>query len=156
MIARIETIDQIKPTFREYLNYMSQFFDIKDRRSWCEGALKYLQRYSTEEDRHIYILKESETIIGFAFINKHFRFNHDGFAVAEFYIKKDHERKGFGRKLAEHVFAQFYGNWEVAVSLQNSSAREFWRRVVSTYTAGNFVEKRTCLFSGYGFLFNNA
>ena len=156
MIARIENIDEIKPTFREYLNYMSQFFDIKDRRSWCEGALKYLQRYSTEDDRHIYILKESETIIGFAFINKHLRFNHDGFAVAEFYIKKDHERKGFGRKLAEHVFAQFSGNWEVAVSKKNHSARVFWKQVVSSYTGGNFVEKRIGSFSGYGFLFNNA
>jgi predicted acetyltransferase len=135
---------------------MSQFFDIKDRRSWCEGALKSLQRYSTEDDRHIYILKESETIIGFAFINKHFRFNHDGFAVAEFYIKKDHERKGFGRKLAEHVFAQFSGNWEVAVSKKNHSARVFWKQVVSSYTGGNFVEKRIGSFSGYGFLFNNA
>ena len=156
MIVRIENIDEIKPIFREYLNYMSQFYEINDQDSWCEGALKYLQRYSIEDDRHIYIMKEAGSIIGFALVNKDLRFNNDGFAVAEFYIQKDHERKGYGRKLAEHVFAQFSGNWEVAVSSKNRSAREFWKQVVSSYTYGKFTEKRTRSFSGYGFLFNNA
>ena len=102
------------------------------------------------------ILKESEIIIGFALVNKHLRFNHDGFAIAEFYIQKDHERNGCGRRLAEYVFAQFPGNWEVAVSLKNNSALAFWKQVVSSYTYGKFIEKKTCSFSGYGFLFNNA
>ena len=156
MIARIETIDEINPIFRKYLNYMCQFYEINDRDSWCEGALKYLQRYSVEDGRHIYILMESESIIGFALVNKHLRFNNDGFAVAEFYIQEEYQRKGYGRKLAEHVFAQFSGNWEVAVSLKNNSAREFWKHVVSSYTYGKFIEKKTCSFSGYGFVFNNA
>jgi predicted acetyltransferase len=156
MIVKIETIEEIKPIFIEYLNYMSQFFDINDHDSWCEGALKNLQQYSVEHDRHIFILIESESIIGFALINKHFRFNHDGFAIAEFYIQKEHERKGYGRKLAEHVFSQFCGNWEVAVSLKNNLARDFWKQVVSSYTGGKFMEKRRVSFDGYGFLFNNA
>jgi predicted acetyltransferase len=156
MIARIETIDIIKPIFREYLGYMSQFFEINDYDSWCEGALKKLQTYPIEEDRHIYILKESESIVGFGLVNKHLRFNNDGFAVAEFYIQKDHERKGNGRKLAEHIFSQFSGDWEVAVTLKNDSAQVFWKQVVSSYTYGKFIEKRKSSFSGYGFLFNNA
>ncbi len=156
MIARIETIDEIKPIFKEYLAYMSQFFAIADYDSWREGALKHLQLYPIKNDRHIYIIKESESIIGFAFVNKHLRFNNDGFAVAEFYIQKNHERKGYGRRLAEHVFAQFPGNWEVAGTLKNKSARVFWKQVVSSYTHYKFIEKRKSSFSGYGFLFNNA
>ncbi len=156
MILRIETVDEIKPIYSEYLNYMSQFFDINDHDSWCEGALKYLQRYSVEDDRYIYILTGSDSIIGFAFVNKHLRFNKDGFSVAEFYIQKKHEKKGYGRRLAEHVFGQFLGNWEVAVSLKNILARKFWKQVVSSYTDGKFIEKKTPSFSGYGFVFNNA
>ena len=156
MIFQIETIDEIKPIFIEYLNYISQFFDIKDHESWCVGALKSLSRYLVEDDRYIYILMELDSIIGFAFVNKHLRFNNDGFAVAEFYIQKKHERKGYGRKLAEHVFAQFPGNWEVAVSLKNNSAQEFWKKVLSSYTLGKYIEKTTGSFSGYGFVFNNA
>jgi predicted acetyltransferase len=156
MIIKIETIEEIKPIFIEYLNYMSQFFEINDHHSWCEGALKHLQRYEVEHDRHIFILMELESIIGFALVNKHLRFNNEGFAVAEFYIQKEQQRKGYGRSLAEHVFAQFCGNWEVAVSLKNKLARAFWKQVVSSYTGGKFIEKRTSSFSGNGFVFNNA
>lgn len=156
MITRIDTIDEIKPIFKEYLAYISQFFAIADYDSWCEGALKYLPRYSIKNDWHIYVIKESESIIGFAFVNKHLRFNTDGFAVAEFYVQKNHERKGYGRRLAEYVFAQFPGNWEVAVTLKNNSAWVFWKEVVSSYTHYKFIEKRKSSFNGYGFLFNNA
>jgi len=155
MIVRIETIDEIKPIYREYLDYMRRFFEIHNFDSWCKGAMKNLQHYSIAVDRHIYILKESESIIGFALVNKHFRFNTDGFAVAEFYIQKAHERKGYGRKLAEHVFTQHTGNWEVAVSLKNKSALTFWKQVVSSYTEGNFIKKRNSSFCGYGFVFNS-
>jgi len=154
MITRIKTIDEIKSIFKAYLKYMSQFFEIAHYDSWCKGALKNLQRYSMADDRHIYILKESLVIIGFAMINKHLRFNTDGFAVAEFYIQKGYEKKGYGRKLAEHVFAKFPGNWEVAVTLKNSSALIFWEQVVSSYTDGKFIKKQKASFSGYGFVFN--
>jgi len=156
MITRINTIDEIKPIFTEYLAYICQFFAIADYDSWCEGALKNLSLYSIKNNRHIYIIKKSESIIGFAFVNKHLRFNTDGFAIAEFYIRKNYEKKGYGRRLAEHVFEQFPGNWEVAVALKNNSARLFWKQVLSFCTHDTFIEKRNSSFSGYGFLFNNA
>lgn len=156
MIARIKTIDEIKPIFRTYLDHMSRFFEIHDFDSWCNGALKNLRRYLTAEDRYIYILKKSDAVIGFALVNKHFRFNTDGFAMAEFYIQKEHEKKGHGRKLAEHVFTRLPGNWEVAVSLKNTSALLFWKQVVSAYTDGQFIRKRHPSFNGDGFIFSTS
>ena len=153
-ITRIKTINEIKPIFREYLDYMSQFFLIHDIESWCKGALKNLQRDYIADDRYIYILKKSDSIIGFAMVNKHLRFNSKGFAVAEFYIQKNHEQKGYGRKLAEHVFEKFPGSWEVAVSIKNKSALVFWKQVVSSYTEGKFNKKWNASFRGYGFVFN--
>ena len=153
MITRIKTIDEIKPMYKAYLDYMRQFFKIYNFDSWCKSALKNLQRYTMADDRYIYILKKPGSIIGFALVNKHFRFNTDGFAVAEFYIQKNHERKGYGRKLAEHIFAQSSGNWEVAVSLKNKSALVFWEQVVSPYTDGKYIKKRKASFNGYGFIF---
>ena len=155
MITRIQTINPIKPIFREYLDYMSQFSLIHDVESWCKSALKNLQLYSIADDRYIYILKKSDTIIGFAMVNKHLRFNSKGFAVAEFYIQKNHEKKGYGRRLAEHLFEKLPGNWEVAVSLKNKSALVFWNQVVSSYTDGKFIKEWNASFSGYGFIFNN-
>ncbi len=156
MIERLESIDEIKPLFIEYLDYMSQFFEITDFDSWCKGALKNLKVYSTAKDRHIYTLKKSKAIIGFAFVNKHLRFNNDGFAIAEFYIQKKYAKKSYGRKLAEHIFGQFPGNWEVAVSLKNNSALVFWKHVISSYTYDKFIQQNHSSFNGYGFLFNNA
>ncbi|WP_457551318.1 GNAT family N-acetyltransferase [Desulfobacula sp.] len=146
----------IIPIYREYLDYMSQFYEIDNFDRWCQGALKNLNDYSTGKDRHIYIFKKADLIIGFALVNKHSRFNRDGFSIAEFYIQKRYEKKGYGRRLAEHVFAQFPGNWEVAVSLKNNLALGFWKQVVSSYTYGKFIEKNVSSFSGSGLLFNNA
>ena len=156
MITRTEIIDEMKPIYREYLGYMSQFYKIHNFDSWCKGALKNLQLYPIADDQHIYILKKSESIIGFALVNKHLRFNNDGFAMAEFYIQKRYDGKGHGRRLAEHVFEQFTGNWEVAVTFKNKSALLFWEQVVSSYTNGKFIKKGFSSFKGYGFIFNTA
>ena len=156
MITRIETVNEIIPIFKEYLAHISQFLPIKDYGPWSEGALKHLRLYEINSGRHMYVIREPESIIGFALINKHLRFNADGFAVAEFYIQKDRERKGHGRRLAEYVFAQFPGNWEVAVASTNTAARMFWRQVLSSYTHDTFTESRNTSFDGYGFLFSNA
>ncbi len=156
MISKIKTIDEVTPIFKDYMKHMSQFFEISNYDSWCDGGLKNLQLYSTKQDRHIYILSHSKSIIGFAFVNKHLRFFSDGSAIAEFFIQKQYQGNGFGRKLAQYVFSQFPGNWEIAVTFKNKSARSFWQKVVSSYTSGDFIEKQNALNHGFGFLFNNA
>lgn len=156
MITRLEGTADIVPIFKEYLECMSHYFVVNDHDSWCKGALKNLNKYSMDPDRHIYIVRESGFIIGFAFVNKHLRFNRDGFAVAEFYIQKAHVRKRTGSRLAEYVFEQFPGNWEVAVTSNNHSARLFWKQVVSSYTHETYSEKVSHAFDGCGFLFNNS
>ncbi|MBU1171180.1 MAG: GNAT family N-acetyltransferase [Proteobacteria bacterium] len=147
---------EIIPVFNTYLAYMSQFYSIHDYDSWCEGALKHLNRYFMDDDHAVYVVREKDEIIGFSLINKHLRFNKHGYAVAEFYIQKDHERKGYGRMLAEYVFDTYPGPWEVTVAMKNNSARMFWKQVVSLYTHDHFLEKQTPSFDGYGILFNNA
>ncbi|WP_300464341.1 GNAT family N-acetyltransferase [Desulfobacula sp.] len=156
MISRTDTITDVKPIYQEYLEYIRQFFNITHPASWRETAVKNLHRYAMAEDRHIYTLKVSGAVIGFALINQHLRFNSDGVAMAEFYIQKGHGRKGYGRQLAEHVFGLFSGHWEVAVTRTNTAALVFWEQVVSTYTKGRFLKKRHPSFHGYGFVFNTA
>ena len=154
MIVKLEIIDTIKPIFKAYLDYISQFYEIEHHNAWCNGALKNLQKYSVEPDHHMYALIKSESIIGFAMVNKHFRFNTDGFAIAEFYIQKEHEKKGYGRTLAEHVFEQHKGPWEVAVSSKNNLAHKFWIQVLSSYTNDTFQEKKASSFNGPCFIFS--
>jgi predicted acetyltransferase len=155
MIARIQTIEEIVPIFTQYLGCVGKFYEIYDFNAWCGTALKNLKRDFLSADQQIYGLTKSGDIIGFAQVNKHLRFNKDGVAIAEFYIGKDHARRGWGRKLAEHVFAQYSGNWEVAVSANNGGGLLFWQQVICAYTSGKYMEKKHVVFKGNGFLFNN-
>ena len=156
MITKTKSIEEVKPIFKEYLDYISRFFEIKDHESWCKTALKNLKKYQNESGGHIFVLNESLTLLGFAMINRHFRFNEEGYAIAEFYIRPEHQKKGLGRKLAEHVFSEFPGPWEVAVSLKNTSAQAFWEKVIARYSKGRHVIKQGGAFQGYGYLFNNS
>lgn len=156
IILRTETIDRIEPVYREYLAYMSRFFEIVDVESWSKKAVKNLHRYLTAQDHHIFIVEVSGAVIGFGLVNGHLRFNDDGLAVAEFYIQKAHEKNGHGRRLAEVIFEQFPGNWEVAVTKKNKAALAFWEQVVSAYTAGQFIKKTSPCFAGYGFIFRTS
>ena len=113
----------------------------------CQGV-----QFSTG---HRYLLGEPNNI-GFALVNKHLEFQKDGFAVAEFYVKKDHERNGYGREMANYLFSEYLGNWEVSVAANNNSAMLFWERVLSVYTNGNYIKKLNSTGTKYGFLFNNA
>jgi len=154
--AQIKTIEEILSIYKVYLKYMSRFLGISDYGPWQAVALKNLKRYLIEDDRHIFILKTDDSVIGFALINKHLRFAKDGFAIAEFFIQKKYGKKGYGRKLAEYIFIQYPGNWEIAVALNNHSARKFWKQVLASYTGGDFTEKIKPSFNGSGFLFNNS
>lgn len=155
MIARIHTIEEIVPIFTQYLGCVGRFYEICDVNGWRDGALKNLKRDFPAADQQIYGLRDSIDIIGFALVNEHLRFNTDGVAIAEFYIGKDHARCGRGRDLAEYVFDQYPGNWEVAVSAKNREGRLFWQRVIGAYTSGNYMEETHAVFKGNGFLFNN-
>ncbi len=154
MIYRLESINEIIPIFREYLGFMSRFYNINDYDAWCNGALKNLQRYSKSDNGYGYVAKKSGTVIGFGLVNRHLRFNKDGFAVSEFYIQDGHRRKAYGRRLAGHLFNRLPGNWEVAVALKNSPAMQFWDEVISSYTDNQFLKKENESFGGYGFVFN--
>jgi len=152
---QIRKINEIKPIFKEYLDFMRQFFKIYNYDAWCKGAFKNLQQYSMADDRYIFVLKKSGSVFGFALVNRHLRFNSRGLAIAEFYIKKGNEKKGYGRNLAEHIFRKFPGQWEVAVTSTNKSGLMFWEKVVSSYTRQTFLKKKKASFHGYGFIFNN-
>ncbi len=156
MILKTKNISEIKDLYKDYLNYISQYFNIKNLEAWRETALAHLKKYSTDTNRHLYIIKDSDTTFGFALVNQHFRFIKTGSAIAEFYIKDEYKRKGFGKNLAEHVFTKHPGDWEVAVSKKNNLALKFWKKTISCVTKEDFKQVRNESFDGYGFVFNNS
>ncbi|NGX45982.1 MAG: hypothetical protein K940chlam2_01163 [Chlamydiae bacterium] len=60
--------------------------------------------------------------------------------ICEFYILPDFRERGIGEKFAHAVFNRFPGKWQVRQIEGADAARAFWRKVVGSYTSGNFEE----------------
>jgi len=157
-IRETKNIGAVKPLFRQYMEHMTQFFPIKpkDKASWINNALTYLDLYHSEADRRIYISSNNNVIIGFAFINSYFRFNASGKAVAEFYISEDYQTRGLGRELAEYTFSMQPGLWEVCVAAKNTPGYDFWDKTISAYTDSDYTIMQTQTYDGCGFAFQNS
>ena len=61
--------------------------------------------------------------------------------MAEFFITRARRRLGIGATAVRLIFSRFTGRWEITEYLRNASAVSFWRRVVASYTRGNYRER---------------
>ncbi|MEL7430991.1 MAG: GNAT family N-acetyltransferase [Chlamydiota bacterium] len=101
-----------------------------------------LSSYLEKADRHAFLVKVDEELAGFVLINKLGSTPDVDWNVGEFFIVSKFQGKGVGRHVAEQVFDQFPGVWETSQILENTAAIEFWDRVVSQYTNGQFEKTR--------------
>jgi predicted acetyltransferase len=69
--------------------------------------------------------------------------------MGEFFVARQHRRRGIGRRMATVLFHTLGGRWEVREIPANIPARRFWRRVIADYTGGTFTEARET-FAAYG------
>ena len=60
--------------------------------------------------------------------------------ILEFYVVPAFRGKGIGEKMACAVFDIYPGKWQVRQIKGADEAREFWRKIISKYTSGNFKE----------------
>jgi predicted acetyltransferase len=63
------------------------------------------------------------------------------YRMAEFFITRATRRLGIGATAVRLIFSRFAGRWEITEYLRNATAVSFWRRVVASYTAGNYLER---------------
>ena len=156
MIKELKSTKEVLPLFHSYMKYMSQFFDIKNYDDWLENQIKYINMYDTEKNRFVYAMYESNKMIGFSFVNDYLKLNAKGLAIAEFYIEPEKQHKGYGAKLAAHIFNEFPGDWEISVIKNNLNAQKFWQSVITTFTKNKFKTHKVPSYDGYVFTFNNA
>jgi len=122
------------------------------------GEYKYLNSYWEKENRFPYFIKINNEIIGFVLVNGHTLVNKDGKNIAEFYIKKEFRKNGFGKMIAIKVFDLFKGNWEIREIEENLNARTFWIKVIDNYTDHRFKETKMKNQDWFGWIqtFNNS
>ena len=63
------------------------------------------------------------------------------YRMAEFFITRAMRRLGIGATAVRLIFSRFAGRWEITEYLRNTAAVSFWRRVVASYTRGDYRER---------------
>ncbi|MGE5704730.1 MAG: GNAT family N-acetyltransferase [Clostridia bacterium] len=65
---------------------------------------------------------------------------HPCFLIKEFFVAKQFNGRGVGKKAAFLAFDLYKGNWIVTQIKPNLPAQAFWRKVIASYTNQNFTE----------------
>jgi predicted acetyltransferase len=102
---------------------------------------KDLSRYWTEPNRYPFLIKVDGELAGFALINNKGTTPDVDWDMGEFFVIAKFQGKGVGRHAAEKFFDQFPGIWEVRQMVANQPAIDFWRRVIESYTHGQFTSE---------------
>lgn len=94
------------------------------------------------DDLHIYLIKVDRRWAGFAWVASGGyvdpRSTH--FLMDEFFVLRKYRRRGVGEWAAVWLFNHYSGTWEVGEIPENTEAQQFWRTVISRYTAGHYRE----------------
>lgn len=151
---------QVKADEKDILYRLLQFA-LYDGRFYINNELneygifeyKYFDDYFTDSTRDKYFIKFEEKLVGFVLINENNKFNQTGKTIAEFLIIPNFRRHHIGKKAAILSFEQYPRNWEVQPMENNPGAYNFWEKVISEYTNGNYEVKNDK--NENVFIFNN-
>lgn len=104
-----------------------------------------LSSYCEKPDRYALLIKVYDELAGFVLINKVGSTPDVDWHIGEFFIVSKFQGKGVGRYVAEQIFNQFPGVWETSQIPENKAAIDFWEKVVTHYTNGQFEKSYTII-----------
>ena len=90
------------------------------------------------------VIAQSQLPVGFAMVARGAAGGAD-YRMGEFFIDRAHRNLGLGQGAVQLILDRFAGRWEITEYQRNPVAVKFWRRVVTTYTGGQFQER---IFNG--------
>jgi predicted acetyltransferase len=97
--------------------------------------------YFTDDNHRAYFIKVDDELAGFIFLDLTGLIPGAEYFVSEFFIMAKFQGHGVGQKVAVQLFNEFKGKWALGVIPENVSALAFWRKVIPTYSKGNFREQ---------------
>jgi predicted acetyltransferase len=99
-----------------------------------------LKSYFDHPNHAFFIMIGSEKA-GFALINKVGSTPDVDWNMGDFFILAKFQKSGIGQTIVKAILQKFPGLWEIGSMPENSRAISFWRKVVSNYTKGHFLEE---------------
>lgn len=124
----------------ELYQYDFSEFEDTDLDDHAMFGYAYLDHYWVEENRWPYLVRLDGKLAGFVLVSYHTLLSGKGCSISEFFILRKYRRRGVGRKTARWIFDHHPGTWEVYEMEKNLPAQEFWHKVITEYTGGNFTE----------------
>ena len=129
------TADQ-RPILENLLElYVHDFSEFHAVALGTDGRFGYpdLGLYWLEPERHPFLARVDGDLAGFALVRK--TASIDGskavWDMAEFFVLGGMRRRGMGTELAQAVWAEFPGAWQVRVMQSNLRAQLFWASVIA-------------------------
>lgn len=126
----------------ELYNYDFSEFTKDDVNEFGLYDYKYLDNYWNEPNRFPLFIKVNGKYAGFALIRKikNDSSNDVYNSIAEFFVMKKYRKMGVGRTAVINLFEKYKENWEISVIKENKPAQIFWKKVISKYSNGNYIE----------------
>lgn len=101
-----------------------------------------LQRWLVDRTANLLTILDDQQPVGFAMVARETLASKQiDFRMAEFFVTREHRRRGVGRSAVRLIFDRFAGRWEILEYSRNPAAVTFWRKVVSAYTRGDYRER---------------
>jgi predicted acetyltransferase len=101
-----------------------------------------LQRWLVDRSAALLTILDEQAPVGFAMVVRETLASRQAeFRMAEFFVARSSRRRGVGRSAVRLILDRFAGRWEIVEYSRNPAAVNFWRKVVSGYTRGEFRER---------------
>lgn len=99
----------------------------------------------TSTNRYPFLIRADGNLAGLAMMTQRESSRYTGemnvMDLQEFFVMAAFQRRGIGTQAAKALFDMFPSRWEVFQLSRNSNAQTFWRKVISDYTAGIYLER---------------
>jgi predicted acetyltransferase len=102
-----------------------------------------LKSYFKQTQRYPFLVRVAGHPAGFVMVNKVGTTPDVDWNMGEFFVAAPYQRRKIGQTIAQLVFAQFPGIWEVAVIPENTGALKFWLKTISSLNDDFTQERKT-------------
>ncbi len=118
---------------QKYLYEMTNYYDdVMDQKGNYQYG--YFDLYFTEEQRKAYFIYVDKKLVGFVMINPYSYIDeHPDYVMAEFTVFPSYRQNHIATKVAEKIFNQYGGSWEVKYNERNIPAKCLWNKVCAKY-----------------------
>lgn len=99
------------------------------------------KKYFEESNRQAFLVKIDGELSGFVLLNKIGTLPDPEWNIGEFFVIAKFQGKGIAKQVAYQIWEQFNGKWEVSVIPENENALAFWRKAITDFTDGHYVEE---------------